>query len=55
MLSPKACRTFHVRNIFNRVLAHKRRKRLMAISQRVRAESMKVNAEFGAVEGHPVA
>jgi predicted transcriptional regulator len=37
------------------VLAHKRRERLMAVSKRVRAESMKVNAEFGAVEGNPVA
>ncbi len=37
------------------VLAHKRRERLMAISRRVRAESMQVNAEFGAVEGDPVA
>ena len=37
------------------VLAHKRRERLMTVSRRVRAESMQVNAEFGAVEGNPVA
>ena len=39
----------------DQVLAHKRRERLMAISKRVRAESMKVNAELDAVEGNPVA
>ena len=37
------------------VLAHKRRERLITISKRVRAESMKVNAEFSAAEGDPVA
>jgi len=37
------------------VLAHKRRERLMTLSKRVRAESMKVNAEFDAVEGIPFA
>lgn len=37
------------------VLAHKRRERLMILSKRVRAESMKVNAEFDAVEGNPFA
>ncbi len=35
----------------NEVLAHKRREHLMALSRRVRAESMKVNAEFDAVRG----
>ena len=37
------------------VFAHKRRERLMAVSKRVRAESMKVNAEFDAIEGSPFA
>jgi predicted DNA-binding protein len=37
------------------VLAHKRRERMMALSKRVRAESMKINAEFDAVEGSPLA
>ena len=37
------------------VLAHKRRERLMVLSKRVRGESMKINAEFDAVEGNPFA
>jgi hypothetical protein len=37
------------------VLAHKRRERLMTVSKRVRTESMKVNAEFDAVEDGPLA
>ena len=37
------------------MLAQKRRERLIKISRRVRSESMKVNAEFGAIESDPVA
>lgn len=37
------------------VFAHKRRERLKAVSRRVRTESMRVNAEFDAVEGDPLA
>ena len=37
------------------VLALKRRERLMVLSKRVRGESMKINAEFDAVEGNPFA
>ena len=39
----------------DKVLAHKRRERLMAVSKRVRTESMKVNAEFDAAEDGPLA
>lgn len=39
----------------NEMLAHKRRERLTSLSKLVRAESMKVNAEFDSVEGNPVA
>ena len=37
------------------VLAQKRRERLIEISQRVSSESMKVNAEFDAIENNPTA
>jgi predicted transcriptional regulator len=37
------------------MFARKRRERLINISRCVRAESMKVNAEFDEVEGEPVA
>jgi metal-responsive CopG/Arc/MetJ family transcriptional regulator len=37
----------------NEMIAQKRRERLMKISQRVSAESMKVNAEFDAIESDP--
>ena len=37
------------------MLVQKRREHLMKISQRVSSESMKVNAEFDAIEDEPVA
>jgi hypothetical protein len=37
------------------LLAQKRRERLIKISRRVRSGSMRVNAEFDAIEGEPVA
>jgi predicted transcriptional regulator len=37
------------------VLTLKRREHLMKVSRRIAAESMKVNAEFGAVENAPPA
>ena len=37
------------------ILTQKRREHLMKISQRVSAESMKVNAEFDAIENDPCA
>jgi len=35
----------------NEVLAQKRRERLIKVSRRIGSESMKVNAEFDAIEG----
>lgn len=37
----------------NEMLAQKRREHLMKISRRVSSESMRVNAEFDAIEGDP--
>ncbi len=37
----------------SRALAEQRRQRLMAASRRVRGESMRINAEFDAVEDAP--
>ena len=37
------------------VLTQKRREHLMKVSRRIAAGSMKVNAEFGAVENAPLA
>ena len=37
----------------NEVLAQMRRERLIKISRRIGSESMKVNAEFDAIEGNP--
>jgi len=35
------------------VIAHNRREHLMNVSQRVAAQSMKINAEFDAIEDEP--
>lgn len=37
------------------MLAQKRRERLIKVSRRVSSESMRVNAEFDAIEGDPCA
>lgn len=37
------------------IVARRRRERLMHVSRRVREESMRVNAEFGAIEHDPKA
>lgn len=39
----------------NEIQEHERRRKLMAASQRVREESMKINAEFAAFEHDPEA
>jgi metal-responsive CopG/Arc/MetJ family transcriptional regulator len=39
----------------NEVLAQKRRERLIRISRRISSESMRVNAEFDAIEDDPCA